>query len=135
MIPEPALQRIAMSPPARSWIVAAMILVLHWSAPGVLQLRFAVAGDTPAGFSSSARASQPGSLPRLVSRSVGLEVSLPKSPRSGWLAGGKLDALLARDRAAHRPIASAQPQSTEVPAPRSALSRAFNARAPPRMAV
>jgi hypothetical protein len=109
-----------------------MALVLHWSAPGAFPLPPTLAnGEATGGFSSVARASQPGSLPRLAPRKVASESHLPKPNEQGLLAGGKLAGLLAGEPVARWRAAPASDRHVGEIATRAAWPRAFAARAPP----
>lgn len=94
MTPDNPVQPRAASPPATSWIVAAIVLVLHWAAPGPFQFQpvASVGAGVPA-MSADTRASQPGTLPRVQPRSATCEAGLPKAPLKRVSAGEKPYAL------------------------------------------
>jgi hypothetical protein len=126
------LRRDTESPAVRSWIVVAMLLVLHWSAPGAISLQGEAAADAPGGFYSPTHVSQPGSLLRGAARIVAFEAHKPKSDQKHAAANGKYAALNASDSAAALLVRAALATHAGKPAPRTAPSRGFDARGPPR---
>ena len=116
---------------ALAWIVASVLLVLHWSAPGVLQVH-APAGwhDASPGISIGSRAGQPGVLPQTVS----IESNLPKKPsQRGWKRDDGSDTLLARAFIIEPPRRTPSESTLgEALVPRKS-TRAFDARAPPKL--
>ena len=113
-------------------ILATFALILNWSA-----LSFQ-APDRPAnrpapepGYSSAVQPPLPGNLPRLQPQTVRLESALPKHKPSGWLVGGKQDALpQGRHDQPRRQHSTAAPVAAAVTSwDRPPL--AFQARAPP----
>src|SRR5688572_10265489 len=84
------------SPRATVWIVAAILLVLHWAAPAAASIGLeAAAGSTPLGFSDDARITQRGLAPRVSSRVAGFEAVTLKGSESAWIARGAPTALVA----------------------------------------
>ena len=116
-----------------SWIVAAILLILHGTAPGALQLQsiFELRDVAPA-VSSDAREAHRGTLPRVQSLATAVEAGLPKTPKHQWNAGGKpfepppgMPAIVVtKGRAA--PLAFANV------APPPGVTRFFDPRGPPR---
>jgi hypothetical protein len=133
MRPHSVLQRGTASPRAKAWVIAGIMLALHWAAPGMLQLRVMLHSGDATGMSSAVRASQPGSLPRIQPRTVALDACFIKGSESGWHAGGKLRALPANDTAIPRFAASAPIIITGEGARGAVRARSFDARAPPAL--
>jgi hypothetical protein len=119
---------------ARSWTIAAILLVLNWTAPGYFQLHPVFdLHDAAPGVSSGERASQPGNLPRLQARTVTCEASVPKAPHGKFKAGSQPYALLPT-----APVVTATESRSIVPSVGPAArptiaARVFDARAPPRL--
>jgi hypothetical protein len=80
----------AAAPSAAAWIVAAILLILHGTAPGALQLQpvFELRDAAPA-MSSGVREAHRGTLPRVQSRATSVEAGIPKAPQRRWNSGGK----------------------------------------------
>jgi hypothetical protein len=110
---------------------AALLLVLHWSTPGVLlaaALRGIFTGDS--GLSSGARAAQPVAPPHLLPRTAATTSAAVKPKRDAVKLGGVDQALLAQVTVPAGAHAS-RTESTLVAPARSAARRTFDARAPP----
>jgi hypothetical protein len=113
---------------------AALLLVLHWTAPGVLQaaaLRGIFTGDS--GFSSGIRASQPVALPHILPRTAATPSAAAKPKRDPVKLGGNHQALLPQVLV---PSATFTAETVLfLPAPvRSTTKRTFDARGPPASA-
>ena len=122
------------SPPAASWIVAAIVLVLNWTAPGPVHLQPDLDLLDPApGAYADTRASKPGTLPRAKPRSITYEVSVAKAPHSKLNAGAKPHALPSIPPIAVATHAPAIEPSFGRPAPTTPATRVFDPRAPPAM--
>jgi hypothetical protein len=127
--------RAAPSPMAW-WIVAAIALILHGTAPGLLQLPPIVQlSDAAPAVSADVRDAQRGTLPRVQTRATSVEAGLPKAPQRRWNTGGKPYALPPVAPAVAAPPASATaPVVTRMARPRLA-TRFFDPRGPPPIAA
>jgi hypothetical protein len=118
--------------PMAWWIVAAIVLVLHGTAPGPLQLAPIVQlRDAAPAVSTDARDAQRGTLPRVQTRATSAEAGLPKAPLRRWNTGSKPYALPPVAPAVAAPPALAiAPTVTRMARPRLAV-RFFDPRGPP----
>jgi hypothetical protein len=122
----------AQSPRAKAWVIAAIILVLHWSIPGALPLDAAVEpGDAAPALSSEARALQPGTIPRALPREPRCEASAPKAHKIAPSASGKTYALPPRIVAVVSTRIEAVAPGVDDVEPPSIARRFFDPRAPP----
>jgi len=130
-------KRMRASPsPMAWWIVAAITLVLHGTAPGPLQLPPIVQlSDAAPAVSADARDAQRGTLPRVQTRATSVEAGLPKAPQRRWNTGSKPYALPPVAPAVAAPPAIAiAPAVTCIARPRLA-ARFFDPRGPPPLAA
>jgi hypothetical protein len=127
--------RAAPSPMAW-WVVAAIVLVLHGTAPAPLQLPPIVQlSDAAPAVSADVRDAQHGTLPRVQTRAASAEAGLPKAPQRRWNTSGKPYALPPVAPALAAPPASAiAPIVTRMARPRLA-TRFFDPRGPPPIAA
>jgi hypothetical protein len=117
---------------AVSWIVAAILLILHGTAPGALQLQpvFELR-DTAPTISSDAREAHRGTLPRAQPFATPVEAGLPKAPQRRWSAGDKPLALAPATPAIAIPDTVAiAPAVADIARPIAAI-RLFDPRGPP----
>jgi hypothetical protein len=122
------------SPRAKSWIIAAIALILNWAAPGQTQFpRLPDVRDAAPGVSSGERVSRPGNLPRVQTRIVTSDTSLPKAAQSRLNAGSKPPVILSAVPALAAAEGDALVPSIATIAPLPVATRAFDARAPPRL--
>jgi hypothetical protein len=116
-------------------ILATFALILNWSALSFRALdKPSDRPNSELGYSSAVQPLLPGNLPRLQPQTIRLESALPKHKHSGWLAGGKQDALPEglpdqplRSRWTVTPVAGTVSSWNRPPL-------AFQARAPPSKA-
>jgi hypothetical protein len=120
------------SPRATSWIVAAIVLVLNWTAPGQFQFDPFQRNSDPTPGMSSATWAHPGTLPRVQQSSTTCEAKIQRPPSSRSSASGKskshaVPATPVVPHACRAPLVR-NAQHTDAP---SIAPRVFNARAPP----
>jgi hypothetical protein len=123
--------RAAPSPMAW-WIVAAIVLVLHGTAPSSLQLPPIVQlSDAAPAVSADVRDTQRGTLPRVQTRATSIEAGLPKAPQRRWDTGSKPYALPpVAPAVAAPPTTAIAPTIPRMARPRLAV-RFFDPRGPP----
>jgi hypothetical protein len=134
MSPDIPKRSSAASPWASSWIVAAVALILNWTAPAHLQFPFVFElSDAAPGVSSDLRAPKPGTLPRAKPRSLAYEADREKAPQSKLGPTGKSYALPPRTSlvvtTSFAPIAPHVADAT----PPAIATRVFDPRAPPAL--
>ena len=116
---------------ASAWIVVAIALVLNWTVPGTLVPGHFEFGNAAPGLSSSLRATQPGTLPRIQPRSVTAEAGVPKQPESKFYAGAKPELALPAVTAVDAPLAPMAWRTFSRAAAPPVATRFFDPRAPP----
>ncbi|MDP2411008.1 MAG: hypothetical protein Q8M26_12080 [Pseudolabrys sp.] len=115
--------------------LAAILLVLNWTAPGrtLSQAAFG-ASDIPAGYSPSTVFASPGTLPRVAPRPLAAVSALPSGPHTSDPATGDAPFALTPAGLLISPARAASAPAFRIgAAPRILTPRAFNARAPPRL--
>jgi len=121
---------------AASWIVAAILLILHGTAPSALQFQptFELRGAAPA-VSADVLQAQRGTLPRVQSRATAVDAGLPKAPQRRWTTGGTPHALPPSTPAvAIANTATVAPNPNRVARP-TITTRVFDPRGPPLLTV
>jgi hypothetical protein len=131
MAPDITVRSSAESPRAKSWIIAAIALVLNWTAPGHVQLPVTYPHDATSGVWSDERASQPGNLPRAQSRHGAHDASVPKPPSSRLNGGGKQYALPPLAPVLVLAGSTSVVSGVDPGTPTPIATRAFDPRAPP----
>jgi hypothetical protein len=134
MWPEITTRPGSASPRAKSWIIAAIALVLNWTVPAAVHFQPVFDGPpAETGVVSGERAAKPGSLPRVQSRGTHISASVPKAPQSRLNAGSKPPALLPQ-------ISVVVPTDQPLIVPAlgdharpTIATRIFDARAPPAL--
>jgi len=121
---------------AALWIVAAILLILHGTAPSALQFQptFELRGAAPA-VSADALQAQRGTLPRVQSRATAVEAGIPKAPQRRWITGGTPQALPPIAPAVAIPSTAAVAPDPNCMARPAIAARVFDPRGPPPLTV
>jgi len=114
------------------WVVAALLLMLHWAAPSLRPFDPLPGLDdrTPA-YSAALNASVSGTLPRALARIQPAETGLAKAGRPLPQSSGPIAALVPAPFNLSPPIAAALPDFADAPDRTTRSTQPFDARAPP----